>query len=180
MVASLASLPPSTATLAALGYVLPLLPESSTVVLLSAAPKEAVDMTLLSYIVKDTHVVHLFDHWSSVGEAGHALEPYPEPLSSTTPSQESLTQTLQKAGYNLFDYHGDPNAETVLVVLNGPLGLTMDLLIWNTYGLGAIAVRILRSWDEDSFSNALPKTARNVHVLEDAPFETALGVLCTY
>jgi sulfite reductase (NADPH) flavoprotein alpha-component len=93
MVASLASIPPATATLAALGYVLPLLPESSAV-LLSATPKEAVDMTLLSYIVKDTHVVHLFDHWSSVREVEHALEPYPGSLSSTTPSQESLTQTL--------------------------------------------------------------------------------------
>jgi sulfite reductase (NADPH) flavoprotein alpha-component len=94
MVASLASLPPATATLAALGYVLPLLPESYTAVLLSATPKEAVDMTLLSYIVKDTHVVHLFDHWSSVREVEHALESYPGFLSSTTPSQESLTQTL--------------------------------------------------------------------------------------
>jgi sulfite reductase (NADPH) flavoprotein alpha-component len=200
MAGSLASLPPATATsklvvhvptvspigedftlsptLAALGSVLPLLPESSAV-LLSATPKETVDIALLSYIIKDTHVVHLFDHWSSAREVGHTLEPYPESLSSTTPSQESLTQVLQSAGYKFFDYYGDPNAETVLVVLNGPLGLTLASLIGNTSDLGVIAVRVLRPWDEDSFSNALPKTARNVHVLEDVPFETALGVLHT-
>jgi sulfite reductase (NADPH) flavoprotein alpha-component len=165
-------------TLAALGSVLPLLPES-TAVLLSATPKETVDLALLSYTLGDSHVIHLFDHWSSAREVGHALEPYPDSLSSTTPSQESLAQALQNAGYKFFDYHGDPNAETVLVVLNGPLSLKITSLITDVSGLAIVVVRVLRPWDEDSFSNALPKTVKTVHVLEDVPFETALGVLHT-
>ena len=164
-------------TLAALGSVLPLLPESSTVVLLSATPKETVDLALLSYTINDSHVIHLFDHWSSAREVGHALEPYPDSLSSPNPDQGSLTQALQTAGYKFFDYHGDPNAETVLVVLNGPLALTVTSLIGDASGFGVVVVRVLRPWDEDSFSNALPKTVKNVHVLEDVLFETALGVL---
>ena len=166
-------------TLAALGSVLPLLPESSTTVLLSATPKETVDLALLSYTIPDSHVIHLFDHWGSAREVGHALEPYPDSLSSTNPSQESLTQALRGAGYNFFDYHGDPNAETVLVLLNGPLGLALKSLIGDTSNIGVMVVRVLRPWDEDKFSNALPKTARNVHVLEDVSFETALGALHT-
>ena len=166
-------------TLAALGSVLPLLPESSTSILLSATPKEAVDLALLSYTINDSHVIHLFDHWSSAREVGHALEPYPDFLSSTNPSQGSLTHVLRGAGYKFFDYYGDPNAETVLVVLNGPLGLALKLLIGDASGIGVMVVRVLRPWDEDSFSNALPKTVRNVHVLEDVSFETALGVLHT-
>ena len=165
-------------TLAALGSVLPLLPESTTV-LLSAAPKETVDLALLSYAVGDSHIIHLFDQWGSAREVGHVLEPYSDSLSSTTPRQESLAHALQNAGYKFFDYHGDPNAETVLVVLNGPLGLRLISLITDVPGLAVVVVRVLRPWDEDSFSNALPKTVKNVHVLEDVPFETALGVLHT-
>ena len=198
MASSLASLPPATATnklviqvptvspvgedstlsptLATLGSVLPLLPDSVTV-LLSATPKETVDLALLSYTIRDFHVVHLFDHWSSAREVGHALEPHPDTLSSSTPSQESVTRVLQNSGYTPFDYHGDLNAETVLVVLNGPLGLTLSSLIADIPGLAVVVVRVLRPWDEDSFSNLLPKIVKNVHVLEDVSFEAALGVL---
>ena len=165
-------------TLAALGSVLPLLPESAAV-FLSAAPKETVDLALVSYTIGDSHIIHLFDHWSSARELGHALEPYPTSLSNTTPSQESLTQAFQNAGYKFFDYYGDPNAETVLVVLNGPLGLALISLITDVSGLAVVVVRVLRPWDEDSFSDTLPKTVKNVHVLEDVLFETALGVLHT-
>ena len=165
-------------TLAALGSVLPLLPES-TAVLLSATPKETVDLALLSYTIGDSHVIHLFDQWGSAREVGHALEPYPDSLSSITPRPESLTQALQNAGYKFFDYHGDPNAETVLVVLNGPLSLRLTSLITDVPGLAVVVVRVLRPWNEDSFSSTLPKTVKNVHVLEDVSFETALGVLHT-
>ena len=165
-------------TLAALGSVLPLLPES-TAVLLSATPKETVDLALLSYTISDAHVIHLFDQWGSAREVGHALESYPESLSSSAPRQESLAQALQSVGYGFFDYHGNPNAETVLVVLNGPLSLRIISLIADVSNLAVVVVRVLRPWDEDSFSNALPKTVKNVHVLEDVSFETALGVLHT-
>ena len=165
-------------TLAALGSVLPLLPES-TAVLLSATPKETVDLALLPYTVGDSHVIHLFDQWGSAREVGHALEPYSDSLSSTTPRQESLYQALQNAGYKFFDYHGDPNAETVLVVLNGPLSLRITSLITGISDLAVVVVRVLRPWDEDSFSNVLPKTVKNIHVLDDVSFETALGVLHT-
>ena len=165
-------------TLAALGSVLPLIPDSATV-LLSATPKETVQLALLSYTIRDSHVIHLFDHWSSAREVGHALEPYPHSLFSITPNQEPLARALQIAGYKNFDYHGDPNAESVLVVLNGSLGLTLASLIADVPGFAVVLVRVLRPWDEDSFSNALPKTVKNVHVLEDVSFETALGVLHT-
>jgi sulfite reductase (NADPH) flavoprotein alpha-component len=164
--------------LATLGSVLPLLPDSVTV-LLSATPKETVDLALLSYGIRDSHVIHLFDHWNSAREVGHALEPYSDSLASTTTSRESLTQALQNAGYKFFDYHGDLNAETVLVVLNGPLGLALVSSIAGISGLAVVVVRVLRPWDEDSFSKTLPKTVKNVHVLEDVSFETAFGVLHT-
>ena len=69
-------------------------PPESSAALLSATPGETVDIALLSYIIKGNHVVHLFDHWSSAREIRNALEPYPEFLPSTTPSQESLAQAL--------------------------------------------------------------------------------------
>lgn len=165
-------------TLAALSSVLPLLHES-TAVLLSATPKETVDLASLAYAAGDFHVIHLFDQWGSARELGHTLEPYPDTVSPTTPRQESLAQVLQNAGYKYFDYHGDPNAETILVILNSPLSLRITSLITDVSGLAVVVVRVLRPWDEDSFSSILPKTAKNIHVLEDVPFETALGVLHT-
>ena len=164
-------------TLATLGSVLPLLPDYTTV-LLSSTPKETVDLALLSYTIRDSHVIHFFDHWASAREIGHTLEPYPDSLSST-PNQESLTRALQNAGYKSFDYHGDPNAETILVVLNGPFALTTTSLVAGVSGLAVVVVRVLRPWNEDNFSSLLPRTVKNVHVFEDVSLETALGVLHT-
>ncbi|GBE79342.1 Probable sulfite reductase [NADPH] flavoprotein [Sparassis crispa] len=194
MVQSLSYLPPATAssrliiqvptvtpvgenfslspTLAPLAPVFSMLPDSFTV-LLSAAPQEAVDLTALSYKLTDTHVIHLFDHYSSARETGHSIIP-------AVPSQEAgltVKEGLTKAGYGAFDYAGDKEAHTVIVLLNGPLALVAKAIASHVSGLGVVVVRLLRPWDEDALRQIIPASTRHIHVLDDVPTETTQGAL---
>ncbi|KAI0356488.1 assimilatory sulfite reductase [Trametes cingulata] len=159
-------------TLAPFTPVLPLLPEGFTV-LLSATPQEAVELAALSYQVTNTHVIHLFDHYSSTRETGHVTTPpvvIPEP-------NLTLEEGLKKAGYSAFEYAGDQNAQTVIVLLNGPLALTAKALASRISGLGVVIVRVLRPWNEDALRSVLPASVQKVHVLDDVPTETTQGAL---
>ncbi|OBZ76979.1 putative sulfite reductase [NADPH] flavoprotein component [Grifola frondosa] len=134
-------------TLAPFTPALALLPKNFTV-LLSATPQEAVDLTLLSYQVSNTHAIHLFDHHSATRETGHIIIP-----PALHEENLSLEEGLARAGYSAFDYAGDQNAHTVLVLLNGP-----------AMGRGCLAKR-----------HPSLRTAR--HVFEDVPTATTQSVL---
>jgi sulfite reductase (NADPH) flavoprotein alpha-component len=151
-------------SLAPLGTALAVLPKT-IVVLLSATPQESVDMASLSYKLTTSHVIHLFDHHSSAREVGHAIEP---PLASSTTGL-ALPEAIRLAGYSFFDYAGDVNAHTVIVLLNGPLALVAKAFGSHIEGLGVVVVRVLRPWDESAFLAVLPSTVKYVHVLDDVP-----------
>ena len=158
-------------TLASLSTVLPVIPESF-VVLLSATPQESVDLAALAYKFP-AHVIHLFDHHSSSREVGQLQVP-------SIPSKEvgdSVRGVLQQSGYHNFDYTGDRNAYSVIVVLNGPLALALKANLTNTPHVGILVVRVLRPWDEQLFQEILPPTVKYIHIIEDAPFETSRGLL---
>lgn len=159
-------------TLAPFTPALAILPENFTV-LLSATPQEAVNLAAMSYKVTDTHVIHLFDHYSSARETGHTLV-------RTLPEQEpglTVKEALSKAGYSAFEYSGDQDASTVVVLLNGPLALAAKALAARVSGLGVVVVRVLRPWDEDALRAALPASAKHIHVLDDVPTDTTQGAL---
>ncbi|KAI9001337.1 assimilatory sulfite reductase [Trametes punicea] len=159
-------------TLAPFIPALPLLPEGLTI-LLSATPQEAIELATLSYQLTNTHVVHLFDHHSATRETGHVVVP-PVVLPETNLTVE---EGLKKAGLSAFEYVGDQNAETVVVLLNGPLALTAKGLAGRISGLGVVIVRVLRPWNEDALRNVLPATVKRVHVFDDVPTETTHGAL---
>ncbi|KAH9894412.1 assimilatory sulfite reductase [Cubamyces lactineus] len=159
-------------TLASLTPSLPLLPEGFTV-LLSATPQEAVDLATLSYQLTNSHIIHLFDHYSSARETGHiATPPVVLPASGLT-----LDDGLKKAGYSAFEYAGDQNAQTVVVLANGPLALTVKALASHVPGLGVVIVRVLRPWNEEALRSVLPASVKKVHVFDDVPTETTQGSL---
>jgi sulfite reductase (NADPH) flavoprotein alpha-component len=159
-------------TLSPLSSVWPILPES-VAVLLSATPQQAADFAALSYKIHDSHVVHLFDHHSAAREIGHAVAPL-------TSVNEGVTvqKALQEAGYQFFEYHGDKAATNVVVVLNGPLALTLKAAVKaKDSGLGVIIVNVLRPWEEDALKSIIPSTATTVHVLDDVPSAVTQGSL---
>ena len=159
-------------TLAAVNTILPVIPESF-VVLLSATPQESVDLAALAYKFP-AHVIHLFDHYSSSREVGQLQVP-------SVPSKEevgtSVHSVLQQSGYHSFDYFGDSNPYTVIVVLNGPLALALKATLVNTPHVGVLVVRVLRPWDEQLFQEILPPTVKYIHIIEDAHFEASRGLL---
>ncbi|OSC98662.1 assimilatory sulfite reductase [Trametes coccinea BRFM310] len=159
-------------TLAPLTPALPLLPEGFTV-LISATPQEAVELAALSYQLTNTHVIHLFDHHGATRETGHVAVP---PVILPEPGL-TLQEGLKKAGYSAFEYAGDQNAETVVVLLNGPLALTAKALARRVSGLGVVIVRVLRPWDEEALRSVLPASVKKVHVFDDVPTETTQGAL---
>lgn len=80
--------------------------------------------------------------------------------------------------YRLFDYHGDPEAERVVVMM-GSGGETMLSTInaLNAKGerLGLLQVRLFRPFDTDAFAQALPKTVKSIAVLDRTKEPGAIG-----
>ncbi|KAF9263538.1 assimilatory sulfite reductase [Marasmius fiardii PR-910] len=163
------SLTPSLASLASTYSVLP----NNVSVLLSATSQEAIHFTQISYKLSTSHTIHLFDHYSTAREIGHNVSP----LSEKQLEGDTVGEVFKAAGYSFFDYTGDPNARTVIVLLNGPLALACKAMASNTSGLGVVAVNVLRPWDEDALRAAIPTTVQTIHVLDDVPNAAIQGPL---
>jgi sulfite reductase (NADPH) flavoprotein alpha-component len=163
------SLSPS---LAPLSSVWPMLPKD-IVVLLSATPQQTVDFAALSYKFIHSHVIHLFDHQSSSREIGHSIAP----LHSKDLKGGTVAEIINYAGYRLFDYVGDAEAHTAIVMLNGPMALSAMALARRTAGLGMVTVNVLRPWDETALRNILPRSVTKVHVIDDVPSASTQGGL---
>lgn len=160
-------------TLASLSATFAILPDN-LVVLLSATPQESIDLAALSYKLTSSHVVHIFDHHGISRESGHKFVPTLQ--LKETPAL-GVQELIRWSGYQFFDYVGDSNAETVVVLLNGPLALMAKSIATRTSGLGVVVVRVLRPWDGDVFKQCLPDTVKEVHVFDDVPNEVCQGSL---
>lgn len=158
-------------TLSPLASVWSLFPDNIAV-LLSSSPQQAVDFAKIAYSVTDSHVVHLFDHFSSSREFGHILR---EPRAEGP----SLTESLRLSGYSYFEYTGDAQAETVIVLLNGPLALAARAIVKNNglAGVGIVTVNVLRPWDEAALKAAVPSTVNVIHVVDEVPNALTQGPL---
>jgi sulfite reductase (NADPH) flavoprotein alpha-component len=159
-------------SLSHLNSAIPILPNDLSIIL-SATARESVDLAELSYRI-NTHVVHLFNHHSASREIGHSLDYTPK-----GDSDQSLHDAIRGAGYRFFDYIGNQQANTVLVLLNGPLALFAKALVNKVPDLGIVVVRVLRPWDEAALLGVIPSTAKDVHVFDDVPSESSQGILYT-
>lgn len=160
-------------SLSTLGSVLALLPKD-TLVLLSATPQEAVDFSTLAYAFGDSHAIHIFDQHSGARETGRTLRPV---AMEYKPSDATIAAKLASVGYSAFEYTGDSNAETVIVLLNGPLALAAKTAARLTPGLGVVTVKVLRPWDEAALIAALPSSVKTIHVIDEVPNLTTQGPL---
>lgn len=160
-------------TLASLAPALSIIPSDFTIVF-SCTPQESVDLAALAYKVPGSHFIHLFDYHSSAREVGHSITP---PPASDVVAELSLEKALKAAGYSFFDYAGDKDAHTVLVVLNGPLARVAQAFAARVPGLAVVTVRVLRPWNEDAFREVLPSSVKHVHVFDDVPTEASQGPL---
>ncbi|KAF8076249.1 assimilatory sulfite reductase [Lyophyllum atratum] len=163
------SLSPSLASLASTWFTLP----ENIVVLLSATPQQTVDFAAISYKLTQSHVIHLFDQHSSSRETGHSIAP----LSGKDDLDTSVAEVISNAGYRFFDFFGDAQAHTAIVLLNGPLALAAAAAAHRTPGLAVIVVNVLRPWDEAALQSILPKGVVSVHIIDDVPNTSTQGGL---
>ncbi|HWA85898.1 MAG TPA: pyruvate:ferredoxin (flavodoxin) oxidoreductase [Opitutus sp.] len=80
--------------------------------------------------------------------------------------------------YHLFDYHGHPEAERVVVAMGSAVETlceTADWLLGRGEKVGVIAVRLFQPFHVKSFIAALPKTAKAVAVLDRTKEPGSLG-----
>jgi sulfite reductase (NADPH) flavoprotein alpha-component len=159
-------------TLAHFNPAVAILPNNLSIIL-SATAKESVDLAAVSYQI-NSHVIHIFDHHSASREIGHT---FTTKVPSKTDRLLTVQEALHGAGYHLFDYSGDREAQTLIVSLNGPLGLAAKSFANRVTGLGVVTVRVLRPWNEAAFLETLPSGVKNVHVFDDVPSEASQGVL---
>ena len=69
--------------------------------------------------------------------------------------------------YKLFDYHGDPNAERVIVIMgSGADTVTQTIDNLHPKGVGAVNVRLFRPFSAQHLLDALPDSVRSIAVLD--------------
>ena len=80
--------------------------------------------------------------------------------------------------YRLFDYHGSPDAESVIVIMGSGAETTQETIDYlNERGakLGLIKTRLYRPFSVEHFITALPKTVQTVVVLDRTKEPGAVG-----
>lgn len=72
--------------------------------------------------------------------------------------------------YHLFDYYGDANAENIIVIMGSGANTTEETIKYlnSKQGkkVGVVVVRLYRPFDTKAFVDALPKSAKNIAVLD--------------
>ncbi len=86
-------------------------------------------------------------------------------------TQQMMDRLAQRTGrsYHLFDYHGAPDAERVLVLMGSgaeSVHETVDALNAQGEKVGVVKVRLYRPFDMQRFVYALPATTRAMAVLD--------------
>ncbi|MCG5059378.1 MAG: pyruvate:ferredoxin (flavodoxin) oxidoreductase [Limnoraphis sp. WC205] len=71
--------------------------------------------------------------------------------------------------YKLFEYHGAPDAERIIILMGSgceTVHETVDALTAQGEKVGVLKVRLYRPWDNQSFVEAIPKTVKTIAVLD--------------
>ncbi len=85
---------------------------------------------------------------------------------------------LTGRAYHLFDYHGAPDADRVVVVMgsgNGAVEEAVDVLVAAGEKVGVVNVRLYRPFSIDAFAGALPATVRSIAVLDRTKEPGSIG-----
>ncbi len=85
---------------------------------------------------------------------------------------------LTGRAYHLFDYYGDPNAESVIILMGSGADTveeTVDELTKQGKKYGVLKVRLYRPFSAEAFVNALPATVKNITVLDRSKEPGSLG-----
>lgn len=101
------------------------------------------------------------------------------PLYMKTPEivQHCMDKFAELTGrkYNLVDYVGDPAAKHIIVAMGSACETIEETLPHLPAGLGLLKIHLYRPFPRDAFLAALPKTVKNIAVLDRTKEPGALG-----
>ncbi len=94
--------------------------------------------------------------------------------------QQTMEEVSAKLGrtYNLFDYHGDPDAENIMVIMGSGADIAheaVDYLNERGSKYGVLKVRLYRPWSTEHFVKVLPRSVKRIAVLDRTKEPGALG-----
>ena len=102
-------------------------------------------------------------------QAREAVNPYTDAMPARVQVAMDQFAALTGRQYHLFDYHGHPQAERVLVLMGSgasTAGLTADALIAAGEPVGVLTVRLFRPLAAQALVAALPASTRRLAVLD--------------
>ena len=101
------------------------------------------------------------------------------PLYQKTPEivQNMMDRFAELTGrrYNLVDYVGDENAKHVIVAMGSAVDTIEETLPHLPAGLGLVKVHLYRPFPVDAFRNVLPRSVKNIAVLDRTKEPGSIG-----
>ena len=93
---------------------------------------------------------------------------------------ETMNEFYEHTGrkYSPFYYIGHPEAEKLIIIMGsgqGPVMESIDTMVKNGEKVGAIIVRLFRPFSMDLFINSIPKSVKNVAVLDRTKEPGSMG-----
>ncbi len=90
---------------------------------------------------------------------------YTEAISHVKDAMKAL-ESITGRKYNPFDYYGDKNAETVIVMMGSGTQTVIETLKHLKSKVGVVSVRLYRPFSAQDFVDAIPASAKRVVVLD--------------
>jgi pyruvate-ferredoxin/flavodoxin oxidoreductase len=111
-------------------------------------------------------------------QAREACNPFYAVAADHVQASMDLFAKIAGRKYKLFEYHGHPEAERILVIMGSGAETaqeTVDALIGKGEKVGLLKVRLFRPFDLGRFMTALPRTTQHLAVLDRTKEPGALG-----
>ncbi len=95
-----------------------------------------------------------------------ACKPYYNQVISAVKSALDKTATITNRTYDTIEYYGDKDATDVVVAMGSSIHTLKEAMPYLKGKTGVINIRLLQPFDEETFIKLLPKTVKNITVLE--------------
>ncbi|ORX47799.1 hypothetical protein DM01DRAFT_1326933 [Hesseltinella vesiculosa] len=143
--------------------------QSGAVLLASGSVQEAHDLAIAAYIISkqlQVPVIHYFDGTLVKNYQKVKVSSFATLATQVETKETSASAILARQGYSSFTYYGDKQAETVLVALSTYVTPSLLEAANTSLGIGLLAVRAYRPWQEDEFLKSISPSVRRIVVLE--------------
>jgi pyruvate-ferredoxin/flavodoxin oxidoreductase len=102
-------------------------------------------------------------------QAREACNPFYDAVAGIVQKSMDKFASLFGRQYHLFDYVGAPDAERVIIAMSSGCGVveeTVDKFVAEGQKVGLVKIHLFRPFDVQAFLGALPKTVKNIAVLD--------------